>query len=58
MSSPIRTNRLSLQIDTDTNSLCDTDSEPKSNSDSYDEETNELLNSMIQRTVSTMLVYI
>lgn len=52
MSSPIRPNRLSLQIDTDTNSLCDTDSEPKSNSDSYDEETNELLNSMIQRTVS------
>ena len=52
MLSPIQPNKVALQIDTDTNSLCDTDSEPKSNSDDYDEETNELLNSMIQRTVS------
>lgn len=51
MSSPLRPNRIALQIDTGSNSICDTDSEPKTNSDDYDEETNELVNSMIKSAV-------
>ena len=51
MSSPLRPNRIALQIGTGSNSICDTDSEPKTNSDDYDEETNELVNSMIKSTV-------
>ena len=51
MLSPIQVNKISLQINTDLNSLCDTDSNSKNCTDDYNEETHELVNNMIKSTV-------